>query len=198
MVKKGPMKILIAEDEENISMLYRIALESNGHEVTPTKDGEECVNLYKATVAKTSPPGTAAPPFDAVILDYRMPRMDGMDAAKHILKIQPKQRIIFASAFVKETLMESIKELDQVVELLQKPFEIDVLVDTVEDKTIYQQLEKLNVNIKHLMGWNPSHAQVRDLLDGLLKLRKPGFEFESVQSPKKNRSNIQQSSQSAG
>jgi DNA-binding NtrC family response regulator len=123
--------------------------------------------------------------------------MDGMDAAKHILKMQRKQRIIFASAFVKETLVESIKELDQIVELLQKPFEIDVLVDTVEDKTLYQQLEKLNVNIKHLKGWNPSHAQVRDLLDGLLKLRKPGFEFETLGSSKKNKAGISHASHSA-
>lgn len=196
------MKILIAEDEENISMLYRIALESKGHDVTSTKDGEECVQQYKSSVSRNSQSngtneGPSAPPYDVVILDYRMPRMDGMDAAKHILKLQPKQRIIFASAFVKETLMESIKELDQVVELLQKPFEIDVLVDTVEDKTIYQQLEKLNVNIKHLMGWNPSHAQVRDLLDGLLKLRKPGFEFETMGTSKKNRAHISQSSHAA-
>ena len=196
------MKILIAEDEENISMLYRIALESKGHLVTSTKDGEECVQKYKSSVLGNSDgdsgkePSTADP-YDVVILDYRMPRMDGMDAAKHILKLRPKQRIIFASAFVKETLMESIKELDQVVELLQKPFEIDVLVDTVEDKTIYQQLEKLNVNIKHLLGWNPTHAQVRDLLDGLLKLRKPGFEFETMASSKKNRAHISQSNQSA-
>jgi CheY-like chemotaxis protein len=195
------MKILIAEDEENISMLYRIALESNGHVVIATKDGEECVEQYKtaiSTYAKKGPDGSVAPPYDVVILDYRMPKMDGMDAAKHILKMQPKQRIIFASAFVKETLVESIKELDQVVELLQKPFEIDVLVDTVEDKTIYQQLDKLNVNIKHLMGWNPTHAQVRDLLDGLLKLRKPGFEFETMGAGKKNKTHIQQSSHSAG
>jgi CheY-like chemotaxis protein len=196
------MKILIAEDEENILMLYRIALESNGHEVTSTKDGAECVEQYKSIISQTSqgkiPEGPVAPPYDVVILDYRMPRMDGMDAAKQILQLHPKQRIVFASAFVKETLMESIKELDQVVELLQKPFEIDVLVDTVEDKTIYQQLEKLNVNIKHLMGWNPSHAQVRDLLDGLLKLRKPGFAFETTPNSKKTRTHIQQSSHSAG
>ena len=195
------MKILIAEDEENISMLYRIALESKGHAVTSTKDGEECVQQYRSSISQkqsnTANGGLAAPPYDVVILDYRMPKMDGMDAAKQILKLQPKQRIVFASAFVKETLMESIKELDQVVELLQKPFEIDVLVDTVEDKTIYQQLEKLNVNIKHLMGWNPSHAQVRDLLDGLLKLRKPGFEFETMGTSRKNRAHLSQSSHTA-
>lgn len=174
------MKILIAEDEENISTLYQIALEARGHQITPTNDGEECVQQYRKALSGNP----SACPYDVIILDYRMPKMDGMDAAKYILKMQPKQRIIFASAFVKETLVESIKELDQIVELLQKPFEIDVLVDTVEDKTLYQQLEKLNVNIKHLKDWNPSHAQVRDLLDGLLKLRKPGFEFETLGSTK--------------
>lgn len=196
------MKILIAEDEENISVLYRIALESRGHTVTCTSDGMECVQNYKATssqVSRTSPGSESSYPcpYDVVILDYRMPRMDGMDAAKNILKLQPKQRIVFASAFVKETLVESIKELDKVVELLQKPFEIDVLVDTVEDKSIYQQLEKLNVNIKHLQDWNPSHSQIRDLLDGLLKLRNPGFDFETFGNSKKSKVDISHASQSA-
>lgn len=192
------MKILIAEDEENISMLYRIALESKGHEVAVTRNGEECVAQYQkasSVPVHDAGAGTVSTPYDAVILDYRMPKMDGMDAAKHILKMNPKQRVVFASAFVQETLLESIKELDQVVELLQKPFEIDVLVDTVEDKTIYQQLSRLNVDIKNLQGWNPTHAQVRDLLEGLLKLRKPEFNLDSVGA--KNKHRVSQAAQSA-
>ncbi len=196
------MKILIAEDEPNISMLYRIALESRGHEVTVAADGEECVRQYRNSTAITHSKDTseslAAPPFDAVVLDYRMPKMDGMDAAKHILGLSPKQRIIFASAFVKETLMDSIKELDQIVELVQKPFEIDVLVDTVEDKTIYLQLERMNVDIKNLKGWDPTHAQVRDLLDGLLKLRKPEFDFQAVRNSSRNKNTVSHANQSAG
>jgi CheY-like chemotaxis protein len=180
-------------------MLYRISLESKGHSVTVTKNGEECVNQYKSTVStvgRVAGADESPAPYDAVILDYRMPKMDGMDAAKHILKTCPKQRIIFASAFVQETLMESIKELDQIVELLQKPFEIDVLVDTVEDKTIYQQLSRLNVDIKNLQGWNPTHAQVRDLLDGLLRLRKPEFD-PIVPQPKSAKSRVSQTAPSA-
>ena len=191
------MKILVAEDEENISLLYRIALENRHHQVVTTKDGQECIDLFARSMKEGQNSGTSKTAFDAIILDYRMPRMDGMEAAKRILKMQPKQRIIFASAYVKETLVESIKELDQVVELLQKPFEIDVLIDTVEDKTIYQQLSDLNVNIKHIKDWNPTHAQVLDLLDGLLKLRAPDFDFQKVVAPKKT-GHIAHTSQSAG
>ncbi|MGH9991562.1 MAG: response regulator [Nitrososphaera sp.] len=193
------MRILIAEDEENISVLYRIALESRQHDVIVTNDGQQCVELYMKQIGKNLSQNDrfAVPPFDAVILDYRMPIMDGMDAAKHILRARAKQRIIFASAFVKETLVESIKELDQIVELLQKPFEIDTLVDTVEDSTIYQQLEKLNVNIAHLKDWKPTHAQIRDLLDGLLKLRKPDFDFHAVTQHKGAEHRYAHSSQAA-
>jgi CheY-like chemotaxis protein len=43
-------------------------------------------------------------PFDVVELDYKMPGKDGMEVAKEILTINPDQRIIFASAYFKETL----------------------------------------------------------------------------------------------
>jgi hypothetical protein len=51
-----------------------------------------------------------------------------MEVAKEILTVNPHQRIIFVSAYVKETLEESVKQLRQAVELMQKPFEPDVLV----------------------------------------------------------------------
>ena len=66
-----------------------------------------------------------------VSLDYKMPHINGMEVASDILIINP-QRIIFASAYVKETLVESVKELKQVVELLQKLFGPDFLIDQID------------------------------------------------------------------
>jgi CheY-like chemotaxis protein len=54
---------------------------------------------------------TSSSPFDVVILDHKIPKKDGLQAAKEILDINPEQRIIFASAYVKETLTESVKQL---------------------------------------------------------------------------------------
>ena len=64
-----------------------------------------------------------------------MPNGDGLQVAREILEINPDQRIIFASAHVRETLSESVKELKRAVDLMQKPFSISRLVDIVENKS---------------------------------------------------------------
>ncbi|MGH9922520.1 MAG: response regulator [Nitrososphaerales archaeon] len=164
------MKILIAEDEPDIAMPYRIVLEKRNHQVMITDNGEACLEAYNDALRRG--PKENGMPFDAVVLDYRMPKKDGMEVAKEILAVNPHQRIIFASAYVKDTLVDSVKQLKQVVELMQKPFELDALVDTVEDKEIYAGLEKLNVKVQQIKDLDPTHEQVRDLVEGLSKIMK--------------------------
>jgi len=186
------MKILIAEDDYNIAMQYRIALENRNHEVLLTYDGEDCLKSYHEAFDKLvseqqlqlqlQQPQTIDPktvkddsnnvPFDAVVLDYRMPKKDGMEVAKEILAVNPHQRIIFASAYVRESLEDMVKQLKQVVELLQKPFEPSTLVDTIEDKEIYKGQEKLNADIELIKHLKATHEQLGDLLEGLRKLQK--------------------------
>jgi CheY-like chemotaxis protein len=170
------MKILIAEDEPDLLSQYREFLENNKHTIVPTQDGDECLLEYRKEYekwfeTKNDDMGSDYP-FDAVVLDYQMPNKNGLDVATEILSIVPKQRIIFASAYVEKTLKDSIKNLRQIVELMQKPFPLQALVDTIEDKEIYQELEKLNVDIKNLKELEPTHAQVRDYLEALKKIQK--------------------------
>jgi CheY-like chemotaxis protein len=173
------LRILVAEDEEKIAESYRLVLKSKGHEVTITEDGQACVDKYMDALKKQSTPRKSASakdpemitPFDVVILDYRMPVMDGMEAARKILTALPDQRIIFASAYLKETLLDSLRHLNRIIELLSKPFSLDELVNVVEDEHLYRQLRQLNVDVEKLKSWNPSHAQVYDLLNGLIKIR---------------------------
>ncbi len=170
------MKILIAEDEADLLSQYKEILEKNNHEVITTTNGEECLLAYRKAYEKwfkeKDDDSSPDSPFDALILDYQMPKKNGLEAAKEIISIVPKQRIIFASAYVENTLRESIKNLKKIVELMQKPFELKALVDTIEDKEIYYELEKLNVNIQNLKELDPTHAQVRDYLDALKKIQK--------------------------
>ena len=111
-------------------------------------------------------------PYDVVILDYRMPGMNGMEVAKEILNADPNQRIIFASAYVKETLENSVKDLKQVVELLQKPFALKQLTDTVEDTLAFEELKELNVDVDRIKGADLTHTQIFDLLSKLRRIQK--------------------------
>jgi DNA-binding response OmpR family regulator len=65
-------RILIAEDEAPLRSLVRMSLEAIGHYVTAVSDGEEALKAF------------AAEPFDLVILDIMMPRIDGFDACREI------------------------------------------------------------------------------------------------------------------
>ena len=178
------LKILVAEDESNIATLYKVSLEANGHQVQLTDNGEDCVKAYHLAMRHQEITRTLQSrevnvtgsydislPFDVVVLDYRMPKKNGLEAAKEILDLCPNQRIIFASAYVLETLKESVNSLRQVVELLQKPFEIDDLVDTIEDKGVFEELSKLNVKVRELKELDATHAQLVDLLVGVKKLQ---------------------------
>jgi CheY-like chemotaxis protein len=109
-------------------------------------------------------------PFDVVLLDYKMPQINGMEVAKEILAVNSHQRIIFASAHVKETLEDSIKQLKQVVELMQKPFTINKLIDTIEDSEVYNELKKFNVDIDIVKAFIPTHQQITDLLERLRRV----------------------------
>ena len=114
-------------------------------------------------------------PFDVVVLDYRMPGKDGMEVAKEILQLNPQQRIIFASAYVRDTLEDAVKELKQVVELMQKPFDTEVLVDTIEDREVRDGIKKLMTNLRLPSQENEPELwleQITDLLEGLRKVQK--------------------------
>ena len=157
------MKILLAEDDRDIAILYKTILEDKGHQVTVTNNGEDCLKVYHKelqNISLNTDPSMHVQPFDAVVLDYKMPKINGMEVAKEMLAVSPHQRIIFASAYVKDIL----------VELLQKPFREDVLIDAIEDKQIYSELQKLNVNIDDIKAANLRHEQLRGILEVLKKL----------------------------
>ena len=173
-----PLQVLVADDDVDAAEMYRVTLEARGHTVTVALDGQQCLNSYTAAFGKSenARKGTQLP-FDAVILDYKMPIMNGLEVAKEILKTNPSQRIIFASGFVKETLMESVRELNQVMELIQKPFEPEVLVDLVEDISTLSSMNDLNSLAAGMMKKNDQAAddsQIDKLLRLMKKIQKPG------------------------
>jgi CheY-like chemotaxis protein len=165
------VRVLVAEDDRGMCELYRVALEARGHGVIVSYDGLECVNAYRQALKDSQ----QKDPFNVLVLDYRMPKIDGLEAAKEILRMRKNQRIIFASAYVKETLMDSVKHLEQVVELIQKPFEPKVLVDLIEDTSTTKELKEINKLVANLDPNKPTEQQISELLDLLKRIQKVGF-----------------------
>ncbi|MEP0825976.1 MAG: response regulator [Nitrososphaera sp.] len=172
------MRILVGEDEPAIAYVYDVALEHRGHEVTVTTDGLECAEMYDKALSQfyVGPSRdqqlSQKIPFDVVILDYRMPKKDGIEVAKHIISCNPHQRIIIASAYANDTLQDSIRRLPGTVEILTKPFRIGALVDIIENRAVYAELQKLQVKVEILKEHNLTHGELVDLLKGLKKLIK--------------------------
>ncbi len=109
------MRILLAEDETIIRLDLREILERAGFEVcAEARDGEEAVEL--ALIVKP----------DLAILDVKMPKLDGIDAAKRILGERPIP-IVILTAYGQEELVSRAVEAG-VFGYLVKPFrEADLL-----------------------------------------------------------------------
>lgn len=92
------MRILIAEDEAIIRMGLKAMLQEMGHEVYAAADGREALRL-----ARQFEP-------DMAILDIKMPKTDGLQAAQTLARIQPMP-ILLLTAFSQADLVERATEL---------------------------------------------------------------------------------------
>ncbi len=124
-------RILIAEDETIIRLDLRTTLEEAGFEVcAEARDGEEAVEL------------AAAEKPDLAILDVRMPKLDGIEAAKRILAERPIP-IVMLTAYGQEELVARAVEAG-VFGYLVKPFrETDLLPAIATAKARHAELEAL-------------------------------------------------------
>ncbi|UCE45569.1 MAG: response regulator [Methanobacteriota archaeon] len=109
--------VLIVDDELFIVELYRDILQLRGYKVVGTAfDGEEALRRYNESMDKP----------DVVIMDHRMPVMNGVEATKEIMRVNPKQKVIFVSA---DVLVEKEAKDAGATEFLPKPFRMDDLID---------------------------------------------------------------------
>jgi AmiR/NasT family two-component response regulator len=114
-----PHRVLIAEDEALIRMDLAEMLREEGYEVVgEAGDGQEAVDL-----AESLRP-------DLVIMDVKMPRRDGIDAAAEIAqkKIAP---ILVLTAFSQRELVERARDAGAMAYLV-KPFSITDLIPAIE------------------------------------------------------------------
>jgi CheY-like chemotaxis protein len=110
-------KILVVEDEPASLKVLRYFLGHEGYEIEGAKDGIEALELL------------AQSRFDLVVSDVKMPRMDGVALAKHIVSSKPITPIVLMTAYDFDS-REDILALK--VLCLSKPLSLDQLLAEVQ------------------------------------------------------------------
>ncbi len=118
---KAGIKILIAEDEVNNFQLLESILKRAGAEITHAVNGQEAVDLY-----------SRRKDFDAILMDLRMPIMDGITAFREIKNINPQVPIIAQSAYVTDQDIKTCLDMG-FSGYLTKPISYNLLFKEISD-----------------------------------------------------------------
>jgi CheY-like chemotaxis protein len=143
------LKVLIAEDEDDIADQYKMVLEELGHEVERVKDGEECLRVFNNAFERNY--DDRPTPYDTILMDYFMPIKDGIEAAKVILEKCPKQRIIFVTGHGPK-LLSGLNDFEEPVEILVKPVPLTALIAKIENRRQKEIAKKLYYKLKKWDG----------------------------------------------
>lgn len=112
-------RILIAEDEPQLALLYGLVLKKQGHELLAVvSSGSEALEIFKRTTPKP----------DLVILDHRLENMTGLEVLRELLKMDQSVRILFASA--DDSVMEDAIN-SGAIDYIGKPFSMQELLEVI-------------------------------------------------------------------
>ena len=117
----GRERILFVDDEINLSLLGKEALESEGYKVLTMSDGISALNIFR------SQPDS----YDLVITDQTMPGMTGIELAREIQNIRKDIPIIMCTGFGKN--IQSLAKKAGVWSLITKPYNIGDLEREIRD-----------------------------------------------------------------
>jgi len=113
------MRILIVEDETGIVQFLQQGLEEEGYEITTASEG-----LMGLEIAQKEN-------FDLILLDWLMPKMNGLEVCKTIREKNKSTPIIFLTA--KDTVQDTIEGLKAGAnDYIKKPFSFDELVERIK------------------------------------------------------------------
>lgn len=111
-------KLLIVDDQNGIRILLMEVFSSEGYETYQASNGKLALEI----VRNVSP--------DLVLLDMKIPGMDGLDILKHIKSINPSIKVIMMTAYGELDMIKEATDLGAIMHFT-KPFDIDELRQAV-------------------------------------------------------------------
>ena len=116
-------KILIVDDDTDITLAFKKGLENDGFNVDVFNDPQEALSNFEASK------------YDLLLLDIRMPKMNGFELYKEMNKIDNDVKVCFITAF--EVYYEALREVFPSMEVecfIRKPIEIGNLVKRIKNE----------------------------------------------------------------
>jgi two-component system, OmpR family, response regulator ChvI len=114
-------KVLLVDDDPDITLTYTLALEDSGYVVDTYNDPLVALTRFKPNF------------YDLLLLDVRMPQMNGLELYEQIKKMDGNARVCFISAFNLEGKAEREQfPAMQIDCFIPKPVEVGELLKTLE------------------------------------------------------------------
>ena len=111
--------VLIVDDDPNFSNTLSKILQKKGYVTTIAENGQCAVDLVKEKS------------FNVILMDVKMPVMDGIEAYKKIKQIRKDEIVIFMTAFSAEDLIKETVKAGAYA-MIKKPFDIDTIINMIE------------------------------------------------------------------
>jgi PAS domain S-box-containing protein len=119
-------RILIADDETDIALILKLQLEDAGYTTVRVKDGVDALDML------------AKEEFELLLLDIKMPRMDGLQVLKRVRDAYPAMVVVMMTAHGSEDIaVQAMKE--GAVDYIAKPFSNDDMIKRVERAIFYNR-----------------------------------------------------------
>src|SRR5512136_2177449 len=155
-------KILVADDEQSMREFLDIMLKKEGYKVSLASNGEEVLKLVEKDL------------FDLVLLDIRMPKLDGLSTLKKIKAVSPETIVIMITAYASaDTAIRAMKE--GAYDYITKPFKVEEIKLIIKNALEKKNLQKENILLKqavrdrfhfgNIIGQSPKMVALYDLLE---------------------------------
>ena len=115
---QGMLKILLAEDDNDMRRFLVAALEKAGYEVVSFDNGRSAYDRLREE------------PFELLLTDIVMPEMDGIELARRATELDPDLKVMFITGFAAVAL-NADSQAPKDAKVLSKPFHLRDLVNEV-------------------------------------------------------------------
>lgn len=131
--------ILIVDDSASHRLMLRASLGEEGYDVQEAADGLTAMEFVKSK------------PCDLILLDLKMPKMDGVTALKEIKRINPAIPVLIMTAFASvETAVKTLKI--GAADYVTKPLNMEEVLHTISKTLGYYQLEIENKELRNRLS----------------------------------------------